>query len=205
MPASIQSPSDVVNVALRRIGYTLRIGSLLDGSKAASASLDIYAQTRDQLLRQGDWNFAERNISLTLLKSAPDGGYIPPTIWNAVDYPPLPWSFSYAYPGDCLKVRAIKPQTIFTFDPSPLPNLFSVANDNGDDDKPKVLLCNVADAILVYTGQITSPADWEPDFVEAMASALGRRLVPSLVQANMVQMAGQDEAVSQKIAEREQG
>ena len=111
MPASVSSPADVVNVTLQRIGYKLRVGSLYDGSKAANDALDIYAQTRDEVMRQDDWSFAERNVSMTLLKSAPVAGYIPPTTWSTTD-PPLPWLFEYAWPDDCLKVRAVKPPTI---------------------------------------------------------------------------------------------
>lgn len=205
MPASINSPADVVNLALRRIGYKLRVGSLLDGSMAASQALDIYAQTRDEVLRQNDWGFAERNVSLTVLKSAPAGGYIPPATWNPTNYPPLPWAFSYEYPSDCIKVRSVKQPPLFLFNPAPQPNLFEVANDNGSTPVRKVILANVPNAICVYTGQITNPAHWEADFVEAIAAALGRRLAPVLVGLNAVQLAGQDEAVSAKIAEMEQG
>ena len=108
----VQSPADAINVSLRRIGYKLRVASLYDGSKAARSALDIYAQTRDEILRQNDWTFAERNISMTMLKQAPVGGYIPPVTWSTT-YPPLPWLFEYAYPTDCLKVRAVKPVPIF--------------------------------------------------------------------------------------------
>lgn len=129
MVASVQNPADIINIALRRMGYKLRVGSLLDGSEAASQALDIYAQTRDELLRAGEWGFAERNVSLTVLKAAPAGGYFPPTFWSNT-YPPIPWGYEYAYPDDCLKVRALKPAPLFLFDPDPQPNLYAIANDD---------------------------------------------------------------------------
>src|ERR1019366_9251122 len=92
MAASVSSPADIINVSLRRIGYKLRVASLYDGSKAAKSALDIYAQTRDEILRQNDWTFAERNIAMVLLKQPPASGYIPPLIWSTA-YPPLPWLF----------------------------------------------------------------------------------------------------------------
>lgn len=128
MVASASSPADIVNLALRRIGYELRVGSLLDGSEAANQALDIYAQTRDDLLRQNDWGFAERNVALTVLKTAPAGGYFPPTNWSST-YPPLPWAFEYDYPADCLKVRSLKESSLFLFNPDPQPVLFDTAND----------------------------------------------------------------------------
>lgn len=210
MPASVSSPADVVNVALRRIGYELRVGSLYDGSKASNNALDLYAQTRDELLRQNDWGFAERNISMTalLLKTAP-AAYVPgQTDWDPALYPPLPWRYEYQYPDDCLKVRALKAVPILIPNYDPQPNVWSVANDKAFASPPfvrKVILTYVPQAALVYTGQVTDPAQWEADFVEAIAAALGRRLAPGLGKMNVVQLAAQDEAGSTRVAEMEQG
>lgn len=204
MPASLTSPADVVNNALTRIGYKLRVGSLFDGSEAASNALDIYAQTRDEILRQNDWGFAERNVSLTLLKSAPAGGYVPPTVWTTA-YPALPWLYSYQYPDDCLKVRALKPSPIFLQSYDPQPYVFNLANDNSYTPPKKVVLCNVVDAILVYTGQVTDPTTWEADFGEGFCAALGRRLAAGLGLADMLKIAIPDEANTMAVAEREQG
>lgn len=204
MPASLSSPADVVNNALTRIGYKLRVGSLYDGSEAASNALDIYAQTRDEILRQNDWGFAERNVSLTLLKSAPVGGYIPPNMWSTV-YPALPWLYEYEYPSDCLKVRALKPSPIFPQNYDPQPYVFNLANDNAYATPKKVVLCNIADAILVYTGQVTDPVTWEADFGETVCAAIGRRIAPSLGLSAMLKIAVPDEAASMAVAEKEQG
>ncbi len=205
MTASVSSPADVVNLALTRIGFKDRVNSLYDGSKAAKQTLDIYSQTRDALLRENDWGFAERNVLLTLLKSAPIGGYIPPTTWSTT-YPPLPWQYEYQWPSDCLKVRAIKGVPLFLPDVDPQPVIFGLENDNSYTPTKKVILCNVpTPAVLVYTGQVTDPTTWEADFVEALAAELGRRLAPVLVGGNAVQIAAADAANSKAIAEREQG
>jgi hypothetical protein len=204
MVVSVQSPTDVVNLALVRIGYPLRIGNLFDGSRAAKKALDIYSQTRDELLRQDDWGFAERNQSLTLLKQAPPGGYISVGGWTP-DYPSIPWVYEYAYPSDCLKVRAVKPEPVFIQEFDPQPFLYSVENDKFLTPPQKVILCNVPSVILTYTGQITDPTDWEANFVEVLASALGRRLAPALVNLDAAKLAAQDEAVSMQVAKTEQG
>jgi hypothetical protein len=204
MPASLTSPADVINNALARIGYKLRVGSLYEGSMAAKKALDIYAQTRDEILRQSDWQFAERNLTLQLLKQAPAGGYVPPTAWSSA-YPPLPWIFEYAYPTDCLKVRAVKAVPIFipNFDPQPV--VYGLENDNSLTPPAKVILCNIPSAVLVYTGQVTDPATWEADFGEAVCAALGRRLAPSLVGLEAVKIAAGDEQASMNTAEMEEG
>lgn len=200
----ITSPSDIVNVALRRIGYKLRVGSLYDGSKAASNALDIFSQTRDELLQQNDWPFSERNVAMTLLKQAPVLGYIPPTVWSTA-YPPLPWIFEYAWPDDCLKVRAVKPAPLFVPNFDPQPNVFATPNDNSLAPPARVICCNVPSALLVYTGQVTDPTAWNADFVEVVASALGRRLAPVLVGLDVAKLEAGDEQASMATAERQEG
>ena len=91
---AIQSPEDLLNNTLVRLGFKLRIGSIWEGSEQAKKALDIYVQTRDTLLRDGDWPFAERDVQPTLLKAAPPNGYVPPTVWSSA-YPPLPWANEY--------------------------------------------------------------------------------------------------------------
>lgn len=204
MPASITSPADVVNVALQRIGYKGRVGNLFEGSTAAKDALDIYAQTRDEILRSGDWGFAERNLNMEMLKAAPPGGYVPPNVWTPAS-PPLPWLFEYAYPDDCLDVRAIKASELFVIDFDPQPIVFTVANDNTFDPPKKVILCNVPTAILTYTGQVTDPSTWEADFVEAFAATLGRRLAPALVGMEAAKLIVADEQASTAKAAAVQG
>lgn len=204
MAVPLQNPADVVNASLRRIGYRLRVGSLLDGSEAATQSLDIYGQTRDQLLEDFDWPFAERNITLTLLKSAPAGGYVPPTAWSTT-YPPPPWAFEYAWPADAIKIRALKQAPLFLFNPDPQPILYKPAYDVISNVKQRVILANIDNAIAVYTGRLTDPTTWDVAFTEAFIAALGRRLVPVLGNLNAIQVAAQDEAVAAAEAERANG
>ena len=199
MPASVQNPADVVNLALLRIGYRMRIGNLYDGSAAAKAALDIYAQTRDDLLSDGNWEFAERNAAGVLLKSAPIGGYVPPNLWTTA-FPAVPWLFSYQFPSDALKIRAVKSVPIFVPDFDPQSHAYSVDNDNGFNPPQRVVLSNVAGAVIVYTGQVTDPSQWDVEFVEALAAELGRRLASGLVGLEAAKMAAADEALADREA-----
>ena len=201
----VKSPADMVNMGLRRIGYKLRVGSLYDGSNAAKVALDIYSQTRDELFAASDYGFCERNVNLTLLKSAPANGYFPPNNWNPATNPPPPWLFEYTYPADCLKVRAVKPQPTFVLDPDPQPWVFAVENDVGYDPPAKVILCNVANALLVYTGQVTDPLDWEPGFVEEFAAALAERLAPQLANLDAAKLEAADEQQEHQKSMQERG
>ena len=200
MASSLTSPADIVNAALSRVGIQDRVGNLYEGSKQAKNALDIFGQTRDQLLRMGEWPFAQRDAPGNLLKSAPVGGYVPPNTWNS-SFPPLPWLYEYEYFSDCINVRAVKPAPIFVPNFSPQPHLFAIANDGAD----RVILSNVANAVVTYVGQVTDPLQMPPDFLEAFVAALARRFAPLTGSLDAVKLEAQDEAVETQAAERRQG
>ena len=203
MTTAINTPSDIVNLALARIGSKTRIGGLYDGSLAAKKALDIYGQTRDALIRAGEWEFAERYIVATLQKQAPYGGYVG-IPWSST-YPCLPWLFQYAYPVDCLKLRAVLGVPAFVPNMDPQYNVFSIGNDNSFTPSQKVILCNVPNAILTYTGQVTNPAAYDTDFIEEFAAELGRKLAPALAGLEAAKLAIQDEAAAAQLAAQERG
>ena len=205
MATVIVSPADVVNLALAGIGRRDRIGSIYEGSAGAKAALDLYSQTRDEMLRSVDYGFAERNVNMELLKSANAGGYFPPNQWNGTVNPPPGYLFSYAYPDDCLKVRAIKSQPLFTLDYDPQPVVFKIENDNYFTPSRKVILCNIESAQMVYTAQITDPTRWEADFVAAFAAELGRRLAPTLANMDAAKFAAAVAGQATAVAERTEG
>lgn len=184
MSAVITSYEDIVNAALARLKAPIRVGKLTDGSVPSKIALDTIGQTRDALLREGDWGFARRDVDLTLLKSAPAGGYIA-VPWDPVTYPPLPWRYAYEYPADCLKVRQIQRQPNFIPDFAPAPVVFETPNTyvSATPDpnvELKCIVCNVPNAILTYTGQVLDPSLWEASFVELMISAMAEVLAPAI-------------------------
>lgn len=162
MAASVNSPADVLNLALKPLGYKLRVGSLDDGSEAANTALDIYAQTRDATLRTADWGFAEY-----IAVAAASGGAAP-----------QPWAFEYTYPTDCIRLRNVFYASYLADQNDPLPSRFTEGNSVA---LGKVIWTKATAARLVYTRQVTNPAQWEPLFVEAFATQLGERLAPVLV------------------------
>jgi hypothetical protein len=180
LTASVQSPADIVNLALSRAGASQRVGNLYEGSEFAKRALDVFGQTRDALLRQGDWGFPRRDLVLTLLKSAPNGGYVPGfSAWNPQTNPPRPYLFEYAYPADCMLLRALRPPTTFQPNFYPCPQNFEIANDtvpvNGVGAAPgRVILCYLGGALATYVGQVTDMTQWDIGFVEAMANEMAR-------------------------------
>lgn len=204
MALLLSTPADLVNNALVQIGYKKLIGSVNDGSAAANLSLAIYGQTRDELLRSQDWGFASRDIVLTLLKQAPAGGYFPPTVWSTA-YPPIPYMFEYAYPGDCLKVRSIKPQTLFVPNFDPAPNPFRISNDNAFSPPQKVILSYVPMSLMTYTAQVTDPQTWEVSFAEALSDMLGEKLAAGLANMDAAKLEAAKGAQDNNTATMEQG
>lgn len=204
MVASVDSVAQLANIAFIRLGFKLTTGSLLDGSDHSNAALNVYAQTRDEMLRQFDYDFAQRTITLTLLKQARAAGYFPPNVWDPATMPPVGFGYEYTYPADCLKVRALVPPPTFVLDMDPQPVDFMEYNDNNYTPPRRTIVCNTASAIAVYTGQVTNPATWDVAFVEAMTAALSRRLAAALVGAQSIPVAGQDEAMETAIAQMDQ-
>lgn len=180
MPSSVEQ---VVNMALMEARRTRRIAYIYEGSEEAKVAIELYGQTRDELLRATDWSFSRKVLALTLLKGPPpNGGYSYTSPWTTV-YPYPGFLYEYSYPTDCLDLRAIVAPPGSMPDLDPIPALWRVDNDpvpvvtNGVAAGPaaKVILCNVTNALAVYRAQITAPTLWEPGFVMALVSALAAK------------------------------
>ena len=176
---------DVLNQALRDAGAPARINDIYEGTEAAKTALEIYTQARDELICDPihDWSFPRRTLALTILKGPPPGGgFNPVQNWNTL-YPPPGFLFEYAYPADCLDLRAVVEPPQLMPDLDPIPQLFRVDNDllpnigTGVAVGPpaKVILCNVNQAIGVYVGQVTDPNEWEPLFLSTLVASIGKK------------------------------
>jgi hypothetical protein len=210
MTASLTSPAQIVNAALVRIGWKQRIGNLYDGSAAARVALDVYGQTRDELLRKFNPDFSMRNVALTFLKAAPvDGGY--PVAWDPTVNPPVGWLFEYVYPSDCLKVRSVKSRPVIWPNIDPADNPFSIDNDPfipdgmGGFTTQRVILCNVKQALLVYTGRVTDPTTFDVSFEEEFIDELGLRLGPGLTGLETTKIAAAEGVASAKVVALSEG
>jgi hypothetical protein len=184
MANAAQSPEDVVNLALTRLGYKLRVGSLFEGSAAAKKALDIYSQTRDATLRESDWDFAQR---IVVAGAASQGA-------------PQPWGYAFTYPADCIRLRSIMPQSYaFGTDQSnPRRYLYTVGYSTVDG---RVVWTNFPTPMFIYTAQVTNPASWDTLFAEAVAAAISRRLAPLLADLEREKIALQDEQAAAQLAE----
>lgn len=175
------SDVQIANLALDAIGARATIASLSENSAEARALSRQFEQAREDVLSAAHWNFARKQLTLTLLK---DGTLSPP------DTVPQPWLYEYAYPSDCVAARYVMP--LFTdvgvgasiFGPdfamgargdsqSP-PVRFLVSTDEDDQGNPlRVILTNQPQAVLVYTARITNPQVYDGPFTRALANYLG--------------------------------
>jgi hypothetical protein len=208
---------EIVNQALRGIGFSRMIASIYEGSAAARAALEIYGQTRDEVLRSGEWPFALGSVPLTLLKGPPPpGGYTPLSPWTTL-FPPPGYLYEYAYPVDCVELLAIvpPPSALPVLLPTPMPK--RISNDllptvGGNPPvaagpPQRVILTNQTGAVAVYRRRVTNPALWEPGFVTVLVDRLGEKLAasPQLANPDQQRMLSQDSAQAAAIAERHRG
>jgi hypothetical protein len=174
--------TDLVNQALAEIGYSPLITDIYDGSRAAIVALQVYSQTRDDLLRARDWPFARRTKLLTLLKSA----LVPlADTWDE-DQPVPPWRFEYIYPDDCLELRALRPDPVQfeggdPLEPGYIP--FGIASDFASVSATlpqKVILTDQEFALALYTTRLTNLDQWEPLATSALVDALAKKFIVSV-------------------------
>lgn len=157
------------NQALDIIGFKgRRIGSMYDGTPAARVALENYGFTRDQLLNLDMPYWAQRNVVLTLVSTAPDNY----TVEWAPPLPPIDYKYSYAYPDDCVQPLFIISTPVFRpiWKPKFIPfDVFSATPDS------RFIVTNAKDAILVYTGRVDDPNLWQEDFTLKLISALAEK------------------------------
>jgi hypothetical protein len=180
MSAVVNTAEDVVNLALARIGYHSSVENMHEGSPASKVAINIYSQTRDEVMRSFDWGFAERIVAAA------------PTIYAA----PFPWTSEYTYPIDCLKIRNIFGAAYVADVNDPRPILWTI----GNTATAKVIWTKIPEATLVYTKQVTSPTLWEPLFIETFADALAKRLALGLTSMDAVKVVDNEEKTDAVLA-----
>jgi hypothetical protein len=146
---------------LTRIGYTLRVVNMFEGSDQANAALNIFSQTRDEVLRKGNYGFSEKIAAAALSGNAA----------------PAPWSFEYSYPSDCLRVRSMFNATYLADKNNPVRALYSIG-----DGAVKAIWTNIATPTLVYTARVTDPARWDALFIDALVAELALGLSLALAK-----------------------
>ncbi len=182
---------DLWNQGLRAGGLPLRINDAYEGSDAARVMLELYSQTRDELLNVRDWSFNRHTMPMVLLKGPPpDGGYSPSQPWSNL-YPAPGWLYEYDYPDDAINLTAVIPPPLGPMpDLDPKPAVWRVDNDSVPIINPgppptaigppaKVVYCNITDALATYRSRVTDPNLFDRGFTASLIEVLGKRAAAS--------------------------
>lgn len=129
-----------------------------DNSAAGIALSKIYIPAVRTVMRQFAWDFARNTQALTLSGN--------PAPW--------PWAYEYVYPAYAVQVLQVMPPTLA--DPfDPLPEQWSVGNDEVDGTQTKVIWSNTANAQVVCNN-VPTESLWDPLFHEAVVRLIASEL-----------------------------
>jgi hypothetical protein len=175
-------------MALVSAGARTQIASLDEQSTAARTCKLFYDNTRDELLAEAQWDFANKNVTAALISSLPgapgNNDTSGSTVWIP-EYPAPGWLYQYGYPEDCITLRWVIPQGPWGYwlaqaqTDGPWNGLskiavpFAVTNSAG----VRVVNTNAQQAIFAYTMRVTNPAIYPQDFSQALSGRLAARLV----------------------------
>jgi hypothetical protein len=151
MPSIIE----ICNIALSNLGAGT-INALDEASQEGRQCNLRYAIARDSALRAYPWNFATKIIALATSTETIPG-----------------WTYVYAYPSDCLQARKVFSEV---YNDPANPVVYRVL----ETATGKVIVCNISEAHLEYTAKITNPAEYDPQFIEALAWKLAMDLAVPL-------------------------
>lgn len=147
----------ICNLALSRLGTRATIASLDEASTEARVCKANYAQTRDELLRAFDWNFARRVETLALRsESAPSG-----------------WSYAYSMPNRCARFRGIWSGPGQTG--APVDWATGGISDSGGNDAVAIFT-NQSEAEGIYTRIIENSELFSAGFVTALSWRLAEAI-----------------------------
>lgn len=155
------TPTDIVNLGLRRIGAD-RIGDLSsDTSKSARVARDVYDEARRELLASHNWNFATKRKHLQSTVSA-----------DVSDTPTFGWDFAYVLPEDFLRMVSVHPS-----DSDDASIEYRLEYQEGGD---RVLLCNATEVYIRYVHDLEDTVVMSASFRDALAWRLAREFAAAL-------------------------
>ncbi len=154
---SVSGPTEIVNMALCRIGAPTVVNYETDASVPAQKARLFYNADRRALLRRAWWRFAKGRESLAVSATAPDFEYD-----NAFALPSDFIALRYIYDEAGDEEGTVSPYT---------------ASIEGD-----YILSNEDTMKIVYTANITDTAKFDDLFVQVLVAQLALHLVFPLVK-----------------------
>lgn len=191
------SQVDIINLAIHKLGQSVKIAAVSDRSKAAAVFGGLWAPMLDEVLAARNWQWA------TAAEAAAP----------SADPPAIGWTYRYAVPNDCVTVIAVTDESglrtarrlsMFCDADYLRNNMGRVAFDfelsMGEDET--TINSDVPGAYIVYVRRITDTGRFPPTFVNALAWRLAAEAAPPMIgdkglraQSNMLN--GYDMALAQ--------
>lgn len=160
------SETSICNMALSHLGVGDAITSLGENSQEANSCRAFFEVARDATLRDFSWPFATKTADLALIEEDPNDE----------------WSYSYAYPADCLQFKRV---------------LSGSRNDTRQSREPYrivknaddyVVYSDVEDAACEYVFRNEDTQHYPPDFAIALSFRLAAYVAPRLTAGDPFKM-----------------
>ena len=174
MGHSFQSPTDIANMALSHIGATSTIASLDEKSAAARQANIWYDYSRLQVLEAYNWGFARKRLTLAL--------HADEISETSTDPLAGVWGYRYQYPEDAVKIRKIQNSN------APPDDAVPFAIETNLDGTQKTILCDLQDAVAVYTRDLTSSDLFSAGFVIALSHMLAHQIAFSITGKRSIRL-----------------
>lgn len=171
------SQTDIINLALKKLGQDRGIASTAEKSKEARVFGSLWEPTRDIVLADRSWPWATKAAALAL---------------DGVDDPQPGWRYRYSRPNDCLTIIAVTDENglrqaggVSRFCNGDW--LASAAGLSAFDFEPsygsqgETINTNIEHAWLVYTVEVTDTGRYPPHFVDALAWRLAAEAAPAIL------------------------
>lgn len=163
----------ICNMALSKLGARNKIEDIEQATAEAEACNMWYDLALETTLEAFDWSFAKKRAVLATSPFDPPEGV---------------WAFRYTWPVDCVAPRTLEhPQYnmgnnysysnayLYLEEPDSVPFTVELG-----DTETKTILCNLEDAVLVYTSRVENPVVYTVSFVDALTFALASNMALQL-------------------------
>ena len=151
------SVTSIANMALAHLSGNARITDFDTATSNEGYYCRLfYEQARDSVLQDFDWKFASVYVTLA-----------------DIGNPPADWTYRYAYPAQCLQIRAIpqatNPRLSEDFDTVGL-------YDTTSGYTGRAIVSNTENAVARFTARVTNPEQFSAGFVTALSWRLAMDL-----------------------------
>jgi hypothetical protein len=157
------SQIDICNLALSWIGGK-KIYDLAENSVEAQLVSTNYPLSRDAVLAARMWTFATKQATPS----------------PAVGTPPVPWTYQYLIPSDCLRVFRVT-------DGNDIALGNQGANNLPWERQGQYILCDSSSIIMTYVTQVLDPTLFSPGLVQALAARMAADLAVTYTENRSLQ------------------